>query len=91
MAVIEVICPCCDEILEIQTDSSRVLSHRPKKRRLELDEFMMLEQSRASNAVAKFEENQKNEGDRRAALNSKFEKNKQRGEGLPDPPRLQWD
>lgn len=91
MPVIEVNCPCCDEIIEIQTETSKVLSHRRKKPKMDLSEFIQQDQTRGARVLAKFEESQKKEGDRRAALDAKFESNRRKGESLKDPPGIQWD
>lgn len=91
MPVIEVKCPCCDHILEIQTDTAQVLSHHKPRPKMDLQSFMQQESGRTQQIEDKFNARKVADQDRMAALEAKFKKNIAKGDELPEPPKIQWD
>ena len=74
MPNIEVICPCCDNILVIDTFAKEVVSHRERKKKESLEEFLANEKNRETELDGKFAEAKEKEKNRDEYLRKKFPK-----------------
>jgi uncharacterized Zn finger protein (UPF0148 family) len=91
MSNIEVICPCCDKILVIDTFSKEVVAHRERKKQTSLEEFLANEKNRELELDAKFAEAKEKEKKRDEYLSTKFEEAKNNKELKDPPPSINWD
>jgi len=91
MSNIEVICPCCDNVLVIDTFAKEVVSHRERKKKESLEEFLEHEKNRAAELEKKLNEAKERENNRSEYLRKKFEEAKN-SKDLKDPaPGIIWD
>ncbi len=91
MSTIEIICPCCDNILEIDTFAKEVVSHRERKKKESLEEFLEHEKNKPSELEKKLAEAREKEKNRSEYLKKKFEEAKS-NKDLKDPaPSINWD
>ncbi len=91
MPNIEVICPCCDNILVVDTFAKEVVSHRERKKKESLEEFLKHEKEREKELDSKFAEAKEKEKNKDEYLRKKFEEAKN-NKDLKDPaPSIVWD
>jgi len=91
MSNIEVICPCCDNILVIDTFAKEVVSHRERKKKESLEEFLAHEKNKPAELEQKLAEAMEKEKNRSEYLKKKFEDAKN-NKDLKDPaPNIMWD
>ncbi|MDR1812262.1 MAG: hypothetical protein LBQ87_05505 [Candidatus Fibromonas sp.] len=91
MPNIEVICPCCDNILVIDAFAKEVVSHRERKKKESLEDFLKHEKEREKELDSKFAEAKEKEKTRDEYLRKKFEEAKN-NKDLKDPaPSIVWD
>lgn len=91
MSNIEVICPCCDNILVIDAFAKEVVSHRERKKKESLEEFLEHEKNKPSELEKKLAEAREKEKNRSEYLKKKFEEAKN-NKDLKDPvPTIMWD
>lgn len=91
MPILEVKCPCCNSILEVHSDTGKVVAHRQVKDRPDLAAFLESEKSKSSQLEQKFEARKNAQADRMRSLEEKFKQNQAKGDALPDAPKIQWD
>jgi uncharacterized Zn finger protein (UPF0148 family) len=91
MPNIEVICPCCDNILVIDASAQEVVSFRERKKKESLKEFLEREKHRSEELGSKLAEAKEKEKNREEYLRKKFEEAKN-NKDLKDPaPSIMWD
>ncbi len=91
MPNIEVICPCCDNVLAIDTFTKEVVSHRERKKKESLEEFLEHEKNKPAELEKKLAEAREKEKNRSEYLKKKFEEAKS-NKDLKDPaPSINWD
>jgi uncharacterized Zn finger protein (UPF0148 family) len=91
MSNIEVICPCCDKVLVIDTFAKEVVSHRERKKKENLEEFLEHEKNKTAELEKKLAEAKEKEMNRAEYLRKKFEEAKN-NKNLKDPaPSIVWD
>ena len=91
MPNVEVICPCCDRILVVDTFAKEVIAHRERKKQASLEEFLLNEKNRESELEAKFAEAKEKEKNRDEYLSNKFEQAKNNKDLKDPPPAINWD
>jgi uncharacterized Zn finger protein (UPF0148 family) len=91
MSNIEVICPCCDNVLVIDPLAKEVVAHRERKKKESLQEFLEHEKNKPAELEKKLAEAREKEKNRSEYLKSKFEEAKN-NKDLKDPaPSIMWD
>ncbi|MDR2554573.1 MAG: hypothetical protein LBC64_04015 [Fibromonadaceae bacterium] len=91
MPNIEIICPCCDNILVIDTFAKEVVSHRERKKKESLEAFLEHEKNKSTELEKKLAEAREKEKNRSEFLKKKFEEAKN-NKDLKDPaPNIIWD
>jgi len=91
MPNIEVICPCCDRILVVDTFEREVVAHRERKKQVSLEEFMASEKNKDSELDAKLAEAKEKEKNRDDYLSKKFEEAKNNKDLKEPPSAINWD
>jgi hypothetical protein len=91
MQNIEVIWPCCDEILVVDTFAKEVVAHRERKKQVSLEEFLASEKNKDSELGSKFTEAKEREKNRDEYLSKKFEEAKNNKDLKDPPPAINWD
>jgi len=88
---IEVICPCCDNILVVDTFAKEIVSHRERKKMESLEAFLEQEKNKGAELEKKLAEAREKEKNRSEYLKKKFEEAKNNSD-LKDPaPSIMWD
>ncbi len=90
MARFEVKCPCCDEVLVIDSDRQSIVGHHKAKAKMDLDAFMAAEKAKPALLNARFEEASEKAKTRLEDLEKRFAQNQKRSD-LPDLPTKNWD
>jgi uncharacterized Zn finger protein (UPF0148 family) len=91
MPNIEVICPCCDNILVIDTFAKEVVSHRERKKKESLEAFLEHEKNKPAELERKLAEAREKEKNRSEYLKKKFEEAKSNKDMKDPPPTINWD
>jgi len=91
MSNIEVICPCCDRVLVIDTFAKEVVAHRERKKQVSLEEFLAGEKNKDAELDAKLAEAKEKEKSRDEYLSKKFEEAKNNKDLKEPPPAINWD
>ncbi|MCL2260904.1 MAG: hypothetical protein FWC15_06060 [Fibromonadales bacterium] len=91
MSNIEVICPCCDNVLVIDTFTKEVVSHRERKKKASLEAFLEGEKNKPAELEKKLAEAREKEKNRAEYLKKKFEEAKSNKELKDPPPSINWD
>lgn len=91
MPNIEVICPCCDNILLIDTSTKEVISHREHKKQVSLQDFLESEKNKPQELEKKLMEAKEKEKNREEYLKQKFEEAKNNKDLKDAPPSIIWD
>jgi uncharacterized Zn finger protein (UPF0148 family) len=87
----EIICPCCDNILVIDAFKKEVVSHREKKKKESLEEFLEHEKNKPAELERKLAEAKEKEKNRAEYLRQKFEEAKSNKDLKDPPPSINWD
>ncbi|MCL2102377.1 MAG: hypothetical protein FWH22_11770 [Fibromonadales bacterium] len=91
MPNIEVICPCCDNVLVIDTHAQEAVSYRERKKKVSLQDFLESEKNKPAELEKKFADAREKEKNRGEYLKQKFEEAKN-NKDLKDPaPSIIWD
>lgn len=88
---IEVICPCCNKVLVIDTFTKEVISHRERKKQESLEEFMKSEKIREAELDNRFAEAKEKEKHRDEYLEQKFKEAMSNKDLKDPPPSINWD
>jgi len=91
MPNIEVICPCCDNVLVIDAFAKEVVSHRERKKKESLEVFLENEKNKPAELEKKLAEAREKEKNRAEYLRKKFEDAKNNKDLKEPPPSINWD
>jgi len=91
MPNIEVICPCCDNVLVIDTFSKEVVAHRERKKKESLEAFLEHEKNKPAELEKKLAEAREKEKNREEYLRKKFEDAQSNKDLKEPPPSINWD
>ncbi|MCL2208169.1 MAG: hypothetical protein FWB90_08795 [Fibromonadales bacterium] len=91
MPNIEVICPCCNNVLVIDTSAKEVVAHRERKKKGSLEEFLEQEKNKPAELERKLIEAREKEKNRSEYLRQKFEEAKNNKDLKDPPPSINWD
>ncbi|MDR3001475.1 MAG: hypothetical protein LBU89_09445 [Fibromonadaceae bacterium] len=91
MSNVEMVCPCCDNVLVVDTLAKEIVAHRERKKKASLEEFLEQEKNKPAELEKKMAEAREKEKNRSEYLRKKFEEAKNNKE-LKDPaPNIMWD
>lgn len=88
---INVTCPCCNKVLEVDVLTGEVLSTKDAKPKLSLEDFIDSEKHKTEKLDAMFAEAKEKEKHRMEELDRKFEEAKKRKDLKDPPPTINWD
>jgi uncharacterized Zn finger protein (UPF0148 family) len=91
MPDIEIICPCCDKVLVINTSTKEVVSHRERKKIESLEVFLEQEKNKPAELEKKLAEAKEKEKNREEYLRKKFEDAKNNKDLKDVQPNINWD
>ncbi|MEZ5307551.1 MAG: hypothetical protein R2684_10445 [Pyrinomonadaceae bacterium] len=84
---LQVTCPCCETILDVDVETGAVISHQEKAKPLSSFEDLKDEMTRKSELRDQlFAQEQKTQKDRSRILEEKFQEALKKAEGAPDEP-----
>ena len=94
MAIIEIKCPSCSEVIKVDAVSGMVIEHKSsEKNKAGLDEFLKSQKSRASDLEEMFNKSKEEQKKRQQELDEQFKKAKENPDALEGDYQspFQWD